>query len=96
MRPGRTRDSDACNGPASSGIVDYMDLDRPSTRPAVLTIDDDPDVLKAIERDLRRRYAKSYRILSANSGKAALDLLDRLQERGEPVALLLADHGCPK
>lgn len=73
-----------------------MDLDRPATRPAVLTIDDDPDVLKAIERDLRRRYAQSYRILSASSGKAALDLLDRLQERGEPVALLLADHRMPQ
>jgi len=69
-----------------------MESDRPATRPAVLTIDDDPEVLKAIERDLRHRYAKSYRILSANSGQAALDLLDRLRDRGEPVALLLADH----
>ena len=73
-----------------------MDADRPTTRPAVLTIDDDPDVLRAIERDLRQRYAKSYRILSASSGQAALDLLDRLRERGEPVALLLADHRMPQ
>ncbi len=73
-----------------------MDSDRPATRPTVLTIDDDPEVLKAIERDLRHRYAKSYRILSANSGQAALDLLDRLRERGEPVALLLADHRMPQ
>ena len=58
----------ACTDHASSGIVRYMDLDRPATRPAVLTVDDDPEVLKAIERDLRHRYAKSYRILSANSG----------------------------
>jgi thioredoxin reductase (NADPH) len=58
-------------------------------------LNDDPEVLKAIERDLRHRYAKSYRILSANSGQAALDLLDRLRERGEPVALLLADHRMP-
>ena len=61
----------------------------------MLTIDDDPDVLKAIERDLRHRYARSYRILSASSGQAALDLLDRLRERGEPVALMLADHRMP-
>lgn len=73
-----------------------MDTDRPAARPAVLTIDDDPDVLRAIERDLRQRYAKSYRILSASSGQAALDLLDRLRERGEPVALLLADHRMPQ
>src|SRR5579871_6858682 len=73
-----------------------MQADRPATRPAVLTIDDDPEVLRAIERDLRHRYAKSYRILSANSGQAALNLLDRLRERGEPVALLLADHRMPQ
>ena len=73
-----------------------MDMDRQAARPAVLTIDDDPDVLRAIERDLRRRYAKSYRVLSANSGQAALDLLDRLRERGEPVALMLADHRMPQ
>jgi thioredoxin reductase (NADPH) len=73
-----------------------MDSDRPATRPAILTIDDDAEVLKAIERDLRQRYAKSYRILSANSGQAALDLLDRLRERGQPVALLLADHRMPQ
>jgi len=73
-----------------------MDAERPAARPAVLTIDDDPDVLRAIERDLRRRYAKSYRILSASSGPAALDLLDRLRERAEPVALLLADHRMPQ
>jgi thioredoxin reductase (NADPH) len=72
-----------------------MDSDRSATRPAVLTVDDDPEVLKAIARDLRNRYAKSYRILSANSGQGALDLLDRLRERGEPVALLLADHRMP-
>jgi thioredoxin reductase (NADPH) len=53
-------------------------------------------VFKAIERDLRHRYAKSYRILSANSVQAALDLLDRLRERGEPVALLLADYRMPQ
>src|SRR5215472_257857 len=73
-----------------------MDAVRPAPRPAILTIDDDPDVLRAIERDLRQRYAKSYRVLSASSGQAALDLLDRLQQRGEPVALLLADHRMPQ
>jgi len=65
-------------------------------RPAVLTIDDDPDVLKAVERDLRHRYAASYRILAADSGSAALELIDKLKERGEPVALLLADHRMPQ
>ncbi len=65
-------------------------------KPVLLSIDDDPEVLKAVERDLRRQYAQSYRILSANSGQAALDLLDRLRRRGEPVALFLADHRMPE
>src|SRR5579871_2454625 len=66
------------------------------TKAGLLTIDDDPEVLKAIERDLRRRYAQTYRILTANSGPAALELLDRMRGRGEPVALLLADHRMPQ
>ena len=49
-------------------------------KPVLLTIDDDPEVLKAVERDLRRQYAENYRVLSANSGQAALDLLDKLQQ----------------
>jgi len=62
----------------------------------LLTIDDDPEVLKAIERDLRRQYAENYRVLSANSGQGALDLLDKLRQRGETVALFLADYRMPQ
>jgi len=47
-------------------------------RPVILTIDDDPDVLLSIERDLRQRYNEKYRILRADSGRNALDLLKRL------------------
>ena len=65
-------------------------------KPVLLTIDDDPDVLRAVERDLRRRYAEKYRILRAESGPAALDLLRKLEQRNEPVALLLADHRMPQ
>lgn len=64
-------------------------------RPAILTIDDDPDVLRAIERDLRQRYNQTYRILRAESGSSALDLLRRLQQRNDPVALLLVDYRMP-
>ncbi len=39
-------------------------------KPAILTVDDDPEVLRAIERDLRGRYAENYRVLRAESGKA--------------------------
>src|SRR6516225_2883272 len=66
------------------------------SKPDLLTIDDDADVLRAIERDLRRKYAEKYRILRANSGIEALDLLRKLEQRNEPVALLLADHRMPQ
>jgi len=65
-------------------------------RPAVLTVDDDPEVLLSIERDLRARYARKYRILRADSGMSALQLLKRLLERNEPVALMLVDHRMPQ
>src|SRR6516225_11327153 len=64
--------------------------------PVILTVDDDPDVLHAIERDLKKRYEERYRVLRADSGLAALDLLRRLQQRNEAVALLLVDHRMPK
>lgn len=64
-------------------------------KPALLTVDDDPEVLRAIQRDLRERYAERYRILRAESGKAALDALRELQKRNEPVALLLVDQRMP-
>jgi thioredoxin reductase (NADPH) len=66
------------------------------TKPALLAIDDDPEVLRAVERDLRRRYSANYRVLSANSGLAGLELLKRLGQRNEPVALFLVDHRMPQ
>ncbi|HLY20397.1 MAG TPA: FAD-dependent oxidoreductase [Bryobacteraceae bacterium] len=65
-------------------------------RPVLLTVDDDPEVLRAVERDLRRQYGRNYRVLSANSGQAALDLLDRLRQRGEVLALFLVDYRMPQ
>jgi thioredoxin reductase (NADPH) len=65
-------------------------------RPVLLAVDDDPDVLRAIERDLRKQYSDRYRVMSADSGPAALDILSRLAQRSEPVALLLADHRMPR
>ncbi|MBV8569818.1 MAG: FAD-dependent oxidoreductase [Acidobacteriaceae bacterium] len=65
-------------------------------RPAILTVDDDPDVLSAIERDLRRRYAERYRVLKASSGREAIDTLRRLKQQDAPVSLLLVDHRMPQ
>lgn len=65
-------------------------------RPVILTVDDDADVLRAIERDLRQRYNATYRILRADSGISAIALLRRLQQRNDPVALLVVDHRMPQ
>src|SRR5262249_54472120 len=65
-------------------------------RPVLLAVDDDPDVLRAVERDLRRRYSDRYRVISAGSGSSALETLSKLSQRNEPVALLVADHRMPQ
>ena len=65
-------------------------------KPYLLTVDDDPEVLRGIERDLRRRYSKEYRILRADSGQAALEALRQIRDRKEDVALLLADQRMPE
>jgi thioredoxin reductase (NADPH) len=65
-------------------------------KPVLLTVDDDPEVLRAIERDLRGRYADRYRVMRANSGSAALATLRELKTRNNPVALLLADQRMPQ
>jgi thioredoxin reductase (NADPH) len=65
-------------------------------KPVLLTVDDDPSVLRAIERDLRNHYGDRYRVLRAASGQNALETLTKLQQRNEPVALLLVDHRMPQ
>ena len=64
-------------------------------KPVIWTVDDDPDVLRAVERDLRRRYGDRYRVISADSGPSALDATRRLKLRNEPVALFLVDQRMP-
>jgi thioredoxin reductase (NADPH) len=65
------------------------------TRPAILTVDDDVDVLRAVERDLRREYGSEYRVIRADSGADALELLWELKRRGETSALMLVDQRMP-
>ena len=64
-------------------------------KPVLLTVDDDPEVLRAIERDLRGHYADRYRVMRATSASAALSTLRELKARNNPVALLLADQRMP-
>ena len=63
--------------------------------PIILTVDDDPQVLAAIARDLRRQYGKDYRIMRAPSGAEALEALEAVKERGSTVSLLLSDQRMP-
>src|SRR5260221_12720026 len=65
-------------------------------KPVLLTIDDDPEVLRAVERDLRKRYADRYRVMRADSGATALQTLQALKKRNEAVGLLLADQRMPE
>ena len=69
---------------------------RPSPpKPVLMAVDDDAAVLRAIERDLRKHYADRYRVVRANSGAAALEIVEQLQLRNEPIALLLSDQRMP-
>jgi thioredoxin reductase (NADPH) len=65
------------------------------TKPVLLTVDDDAEVLRAIERDLRRKYAGEYRVLRAESGVAAMEIVRELKVRNNPVALFLVDQRMP-
>src|SRR5919107_2290707 len=64
--------------------------------PAILTVDDDASVSRAIARDLRRRYGKNYRIIRAPSAAEALDALREIKLRGGRVAVMLADYRMPQ
>ena len=64
-------------------------------KPIILTIDDEPQVLAAINRDLRSHFQGEYRIMRAGSGRDALDTLRQLKERNDQVALLLSDQRMP-
>jgi thioredoxin reductase (NADPH) len=62
----------------------------------ILTVDDDPQVLAAVARDLRRHYGDRYRIVRASAGAEALEVLAELALRDRPVALIAADQRMPQ
>jgi thioredoxin reductase (NADPH) len=65
-------------------------------KPVILTLDDEPQVLNAVGRDLRAHFRSDYRIISAGNGKEALDALRQLKQRNTPVALFLVDQRMPE
>jgi thioredoxin reductase (NADPH) len=66
------------------------------TKASILCVDDDRTVLNSVERDLRQKYGRDYRILKADSGASALNAVQQLKQRGDPVALLVADQRMPQ
>jgi thioredoxin reductase (NADPH) len=65
-------------------------------KPAIIAVDDDPQVLRAVEGDLRQKYSETYRVLRADSGTAAIGALQGLKKRNAPVAMLVADQRMPQ
>lgn len=67
-----------------------------ATKPILFTIDDDPEVLRTVERDLRQKYGAQFRVLRAESGAVALEALKQVKLRNEPIALFLVDQRMPQ
>ena len=67
-----------------------------AAKPVMLAVDDDPEVLQAVARDLRRQYGARYRVLRAESGSVALEAVQELKRRGDPLALFLVDQRMPQ
>jgi thioredoxin reductase (NADPH) len=66
------------------------------SKPVIFVVDDDHEVLNAIERDLRQRYRQNYRIVAAQSSRQALEDARELNRRGASVALFLVDQRMPE
>ncbi|HEX7251978.1 MAG TPA: response regulator, partial [Thermoanaerobaculia bacterium] len=64
-------------------------------KPVVLVVDDDPQVLAAVRRDLRSRYRESYMVMSAVSGQEALETIRELKSRGDSLAMVISDQRMP-
>src|SRR6202451_1677308 len=96
----RTRERSSAPAPVGSRrhelTMGVMTEQAETIRTAILTVDDDPGVSRAVARDLRRRYGEGHRIVRAESGASALDALRQLKLRGDLVALILADYRMPE
>ena len=64
-------------------------------KPVILVVDDDPQVLAAVRRDLRSRYREQYTVVSAGSGREALVTARELKSRGDALAMLISDQRMP-
>ena len=67
-----------------------------SSKPFIISVDDDPNVLKVVDLDLRTRYGKQFRVFALNSGKSALEFLKNLNAKNDVVALFVIDQRMPQ
>lgn len=67
-----------------------------SKKPIILSVDDDPQVLRSLKRDLRNQYREDYRIISTDSANEALEAVEELKKKGETIALFLSDQRMPE
>ena len=81
--------------PLMSDAASAQEMPAAERRPVILAIDDDPVVLAAVARDLRRGFGERFRVMRAPSGAEALEVLRQLRTRGDQVALLIADQRMP-
>jgi len=65
-------------------------------RPIIFSIDDDPQVLRAITRDLKTMYGKEYKIISTSSANEALESLTDLKNSSDVVAMFVCDQRMPE
>jgi len=80
---------------AEEGAGQAAHGERPTRLAAILCVDDEPAVLAAVARDLRRKFGERYRVMRAGSGADALELLEELRRRGDHVALIVSDQRMP-
>ncbi|HWX45067.1 MAG TPA: FAD-dependent oxidoreductase [Solirubrobacteraceae bacterium] len=78
-----------------AAVASNGEPNAPRRRAAIVAVDDEPAVLAAVARDLRRGFGERYRVLRATSGSEALEILRELRTRGEQVAMLIADQRMP-
>jgi DNA-binding response OmpR family regulator len=73
--------------PSASCLLEPVALPRRERREAVLCVDDEPQVLTALRRTLRR---EPYDVITAPDAPLALECLERL-----PIEVVLADERMP-
>lgn len=66
------------------------------SQPIIFSIDDDPQVLRAISRDLKAKYRQDFKVMSTTSVKEAFEGLLELKNKGEKVALFVSDQRMPE